>query len=588
MAIAGVGVVALLGVWFANTRTDAIPDDVSIAGVDVGGLSVEEAQKRLQTDVQGKLRERTLRFTTPSREGALITMDAAVVSPGADVADAVEQARSSRGRLGRMLAQVGLARHRDVPLHYRLRPEGVSTLVTQAQTALGADPHPAGVRVQGDRVVVLPARPGRRVDRAALLAGLRDLPETMVLPVVDTPPVPNDAEAERARALAERVRATPRDVTLGTATAVLNQRVLTRALRFPTEGNRIRVKLNPDMLRSALVKPLGVNERVPRDARFRVDGQRARIVPARPGTTLDVAALETAIVGKPDTAAVTAALIRPAPAFTTADAQKLRIREKIAEFTTPYECCPNRVTNIRIATKRINAMIIQPGGRFSLNEALGERTSDKGYVEAPTIHGGELKDSYGGGVSQVSTTLFNAAFFGGMEIVEHQPHGFWISRYPRGREATISWGSPDMVFRNDWDAGVLIAAHAGSNSITVALYSSKLGRRVESTDGEPTGVQEPETIERRNDTLEPGARVVKQSMGPAGFSISYTRKVFAGDKLKRDETFRWTYRPENAIVEVGPPLPDPPPADTPQDGGPTTTGATPDAPAPATDTGASP
>jgi len=561
-AVAGVLVVALAGVWFANTRTDDIPPDVTIGGIDVGGLRTDEAVERLRPAVRDQLRDRTIRFTTPDREGALLSMDAAILSSGADVAAAVEEARSSRGRIGRMMARVGIGGGRDIPLRYRLRPEGIATLVSQAQAALGTDPHPAAVRVQGQQVVVIPSRPGRRVDRATLLRRLADMPEEVPLPVVDTPPAPNDAEAERARALGERIRATPRTVTLNGRTATINSRVLTRALRFPVDGNRIRVTLNQNMLRSALVKPLGIGERAPRNARFRVDGQRARIIASQRGLRLDTAALATAIIGRPDVAAVTATLNRPMPEFTTAAARKLRIQEKIAEFTTPYDCCPPRVTNIQIAARQINAMVIQPGARFSLNDALGQRTADKGYLEAPMIAAGELVDSYGGGVSQVATTLYNAAFFGGLEIVSHTPHGFWISRYPRGREATISWGSPDLVIRNDWEAGVLIAAHAGDNAVTVALYSSKLGRRVETTMGEPTGEKQPETIERRNDSLDPGARVVKQSMGPAGFTISYTRKVFAGSSIKRDETFSWTYRPENAIVEVGPPLPDPPPADT--------------------------
>lgn len=584
--MAGAVLLAGLGLWFANTRTNAIPPRVTIGGIDVGGMSPEAARKKLLPAVRGELQRRTVRFLAPGREGALLTMDATVLSPGADVAGAIERARTSRGRIGRMLTSVGLGGGEDIPLRYRMRPEGIETLVAQAQRALGSDPHPAAVRVRGNDIVVIPARPGRRVDRAALVARLESMPERIELPVVDTPPIPNDAEAERARALAERVRATARDVTLETRTALLSPRVLTRALRFPTDGNRIRVTLNDDMLRSALVTPLAISERRPRDARFRVDGVRARIVPSQPGLQLDVAAIETAIVGRPDQAAVTATLIRPPAAFTTAEARKLRIREKIAEFTTPYDCCAPRVTNIQIAAKTINATILQPGQTFSLNDALGERTAAKGYLEAPTIAGGELVDSYGGGVSQVATTLYNAAFFGGLELVEHTPHGFWIGRYPRGREATISWRSPDLVIRNDWDAGVLIAAYGGSNAVTVSLYSSQLDRRVETTSGEPTGLKEPETIERRNDTLDPGAKVVKQPMGNPGFSISYTRKVYVGAEVKRDETFHWTYRPENAIVELGPPLPVPAPTDTtgspptdtttsPTDTTPATTGPTP-------------
>ena len=135
----------------------------------------------------------------------------------------------------------------------------------------------------------------------------------------------------------------------------------------------------------------------------------------------------------------------------------------------------------------------------------------------------------------------------------------------------------DLVFRNDWSAAILMSYRAGSNGITVAFYSSKLGRRVETTTGQPTNRTVPKTIERKKPDLPPGTRNVVQPAGPGGFSVSYTRKVYRGNRLKRDETFHWTYRPENAIVEVGPPAPTTSKPETPPTGtttDPTTTGPT--------------
>jgi hypothetical protein len=166
---------------------------------------------------------------------------------------------------------------------------------------------------------------------------------------------------------------------------------------------------------------------------------------------------------------------------------------------------------------------------------------------------GRLEDAVGGGVSQIATTVYNAAFFAGMELVAHTPHEFYISRYPEGREATVSWGGPELVFRNDWDAGVLMKAFAGDTGITVTLYSAPLGRRVETVTGARTDPTTPKRIQTRNSSLPPGARVVKQELGGGGFTVSYTRKVYAGNDVKRDETYTWRYSPQNAYIEVGPP-----------------------------------
>ena len=112
----------------------------------------------------------------------------------------------------------------------------------------------------------------------------------------------------------------------------------------------------------------------------------------------------------------------------------------------------------------LDGMVVQPGGTFSLNEALGRRTEERGFVFAPQILAGRLEDAVGGGVSQISTTLYNAAFFAGLELIAHQPHEFYISRYPMGREATVSWGGPEMIFTNDWKAGLLIKVSAWSTA----------------------------------------------------------------------------------------------------------------------------
>jgi len=120
---------------------------------------------------------------------------------------------------------------------------------------------------------------------------------------------------------------------------------------------------------------------------------------------------------------------------------------------------------------------VEPGQTFSLNGALGPRTTDKGYKLAPGIGANlEFEDSVGGGVSQLSTTLFNAVFFGCYADVTHTVHALYISRYPMGREATLNYPSIDNKFRNDSRSGVLIRTFYSGTSVTVALYGNKEGR----------------------------------------------------------------------------------------------------------------
>ena len=227
----------------------------------------------------------------------------------------------------------------------------------------------------------------------------------------------------------------------------------------------------------------------------------------------------------------------------------------VASFRTAYDPGQPRVTNIRRAAELLDGMVLDPGARFSMNAALGERTLDRGFVAAPMISGGRLLDSVGGGISQVATALYNAAFFAGLELVEHTPHSFYIDRYPAGREATISWGGPELVFRNDWPAPLRMRLRATASSLTVLFYSARLGRRVETETLAPYGHVQPRTITVANGTLEAGAHVVVQEAGAAGFTVEYTRRVYRFGELIRDERFRTRYEPKNAIVEVAPGTP---------------------------------
>jgi vancomycin resistance protein YoaR len=210
------------------------------------------------------------------------------------------------------------------------------------------------------------------------------------------------------------------------------------------------------------------------------------------------------------------------------------------------------VTNIKRASALLDGTVIGSGETFLMNETLMRRTVRRGFVPAPQISGGRVVDAVGGGISQVATTLYNAAFFAGLDLIAHTPHSFYISRYPKGREATISWGGPELIFRNDWTSPVQMRLAASDTGVTVRFLSTREGRRVETTTGQPYRYEQPRTIEIVNYRLRPGDRRLAQAAGPAGFTINYTRRVYRDETLRRNERFRVRYQPEHAIVEVGP------------------------------------
>ncbi len=140
----------------------------------------------------------------------------------------------------------------------------------------------------------------------------------------------------------------------------------------------------------------------------------------------------------------------------------------MSTFTTNFPHADYRNVNLGRAAELISGTVLKPGETFSLNDTVGERTAENGFTKGFIISNGIFKEDFGGGVSQMATTLFNTMFFAGLEDVEHKPHSFYIDRYPVGREATVVWGALDLKFKNDTDHGILIDARLSPSS-----YSSQ-------------------------------------------------------------------------------------------------------------------
>ncbi|QXC61505.1 VanW family protein [Aquihabitans sp. G128] len=217
--------------------------------------------------------------------------------------------------------------------------------------------------------------------------------------------------------------------------------------------------------------------------------------------------------------------------FTTEMAQKLGIKEpvgttttwngqpQVKSFTTYYDPGGGgRVTNIHRIADLVNGTVVKPGETFSINGTVGQRTTAKGFVEAGAIANGEHVDEIGGGVSQFATTMFNAAYFAGLDITAYQAHSEHFARYPRGREATMGFPNPDMAWKNDTPYGILIESTWGNGTVTVRLWSTQYAY------GEQTG---------SSDSRSGNCTVV-----------TTTRTIHKGDGSTATDQFRARYRDE--------------------------------------------
>lgn len=292
-----------------------------------------------------------------------------------------------------------------------------------------------------------------------------------------------------------------------------------------------------------------------KDASFKTNDGRVSIIPSKDGIGPDIESLSLSLTEElKDSSADRAVELRTSreePELTTAEAKKMGIRERISVYTTTYGASNRpRVNNIHTLGDALNGTLIKPGGVFSFNEAAGERTAERGYQEAAAIVNGKLVPQLGGGVCQVGTTVFNAVFESGLPVIERRNHSFYIDHYPTGRDATVSWGGPDLKFKNDTEHWVLVSVSYTAGSISVALYGTDPGYEVEAEVGEWTDVR-PYGIEKVKDpTLEVGMNYVEDP-GVKGRSITVKRIVSKSGKVVRTDTFVSNYRPKAEIVKVG-------------------------------------
>ena len=220
----------------------------------------------------------------------------------------------------------------------------------------------------------------------------------------------------------------------------------------------------------------------PKNARPIYFKKKVRIHSGKPGARLNIGASAVSLRNRAekDAAQTRFPLVRDAvaPRITT---QRLKgINAILATYST--ELNPNkkgRTTNVRVASKAIDGTVLKPNATFSLNDVVGKRTPQRGYQKAIIFANRQLKTDYGGGVSQVTGTLFNAALEAGLPIVTYRVHTRPVSYITRGRDATVSWGNFDMKFKNNTGAPIYISYTLKGSELTARLFGHKTGNTVQ-------------------------------------------------------------------------------------------------------------
>lgn len=552
-------VILALYVAAALYFSDKVPVDTRVGGIPIGGTSQAQARQLLEDGLADEEAEPVI-VTVEEKPYELTPAEAGL---GYDYEGSLD------GLTGFSLNPVSLWTHvsggPDLEVEVEIDEDALTAAVDDATRGLDAKPVEGEVTLVGAAVKKRASKPGLTVDRAQVAQDIADAwpgqhefaaPTSTPAPKLGQDEIDRFAEDDLGPLVSGPVRLSTTDPGAQGAGRWISFDVpaeqLAPAISITNERGKLSVTVDEKKVgESALTaaKASG-NFSAARDAGVTYrGGENFDVTPSRSGLALEEEGIASKVAEAMTKTGADARAVRVdsrelKPDFTTAEAKSTLPQEQISTFTTNLPDNPTRTGNIKIAARALDGAYVAPGETFSLNAQLGERTPARGYAKAGVISGGRLTDDYGGGISQLSTTLFNAVFFSGAKIEEFHPHSFYISRYPEGREATISWPDLDNRFTNDTGAGILILASVSGDEVTVSFDGRKAYDEVRASKSARRNSTPPTTI-RDN-----AAGCVPQSPNP-GFSVDITRTFIKGGSTVKSSTFTTTYAPQDSVTCTG-------------------------------------
>lgn len=575
----------LLIVGYQMVYAGRIYPGVKVAGIEVGGLRIPEASQLISSAItfpnQGKvvLRDGDRLWTaSPAQLGLFL-------DPQSSARKAFEI-----GRSGWIVDQLRIQLNtwyygNSIPPSYILDERMAYTYLSNIAKEIDTPTIEASLTLRGTDIVVNSGQIGRSLDvpKSLILVSLQV--QTMRDGVIDlfiNESAPVIMDASRQAELARNILSQPLTLSLPENESdqggpwTIDQATLASMLTFeriPTEqGMQYQIGLKSDPLRQYLTKiapPLKRNPQNPRFV-FNDDTRQLEVIQhAVIGRELNIDEslqnIEGKLIAGDHTVTLALAYTDP-PVVDQSSGESLGITELVhAETSYYYGSSSSRVQNIATAASKFHGLLIAPGETFSMASAIGDITLDNGYAEALIIIGGQTIKGVGGGICQVSTTLFRTAFFAGFPIVERYAHAYRVYYYEKtagnrinpklaGLDATVFVPLVDFKFTNDTPYWLLMETYVNpsSSSITWKFYSTSDGRSVEWNSTGPVNiVPAPDPLYRENPDL-PKGTIKQVDWAADGADVTVNRTVYRDNQLYLQDTIYTHYQPWQDVYEYGP------------------------------------
>ena len=493
---------AILSTIFAliNMNNTNIIDGVYIQGIDVSNLSVEDAKSKLSSIVNEYIsKEITLKYGDFSK-----TLVPSQFNVNFDVDSAVQTAYSI-GRSGNVFENNfailnALLNSNNIGQNMEYDSELLDALLLELNNELPGRMENSGYYVDGTSLIIDSGKEGVNVDTEVLanriakaLNDINNQDIVIEIPVVNVAPSPIDLDA-------------------------------------------IYNEVHKD----------------PVDAYYTTDPYVVH--PSSTGLDFDISMDEAKEMLKTYQEEYTIPLKVTYPSVSTNDIGSEAFPDLLSSFRTSFTSSnSNRSTNIRLCSEKINGTVLMPGETFSFNQVVGKRTPEAGFKPATAYSGGKVVQEYGGGICQVSSTLYNAVLYANLEITERTNHGYKPSYVDPGLDATVSWGGPDFKFTNNRDYPIRIVCDTSNKILNIYIYGLKRDTDYKVVlDAQYVSTVYFKTVYQKDSSLASGQSRVIQSGSNGCKTATYKYLYDANGTLVSSECIsRDTYNPHNKIVAVG-------------------------------------
>ena len=546
-----IAVLVVLTVVHGLSFRGAVAPGVSVNGIDIGGLAPADAKAVLKQSLSPQL-DKNISVTLDTQSA---TMNPAELDARIDLTETVDRAMRT-GRLRALLLPFIHSANVEPSITTPLNPRIPANLRLIAEPARSAT-----VSISNGKTTISPARDGHSISKRAILfaaarAALAGQGKISLTSKTTKPAISTAAARAAAESAAELASAPIALNVDGSRVGALSTATLQAAIIVRNEDGKATVAFEPSRLATAISEALDKLIREPQNAVWGTNGTRAWVEPAKDGGAFEPRAAADAVRAAALAGGARQAEIqlnRVSPRRSTLEAEQFEITTKVAGAITELgDSSSNRTHNVALMAEILDNRLVMPGETFSFNDAVGPRSPERGFLEGLAVVDGLLIPSIGGGVCQVATTLYDAAFAMGLQIVERRNHGFYISHYGLGMDATVAWPDLDLKFNNNTSHPILIRATSDASTMLVNLYSAPSdGRVVVTSVNERYEIKPPEK-RYLGDPFAPAKKVSPYVDGQDGFAVDVTRDVTRDGETLSHDVFVSTYASQPDTYIVGP------------------------------------